>query len=133
RNLPRRTGGKPRPGRRRARAPFASSRFIVVHKLTRQLRTGEGEPELLGAPGMTIRESRGKTSDPRKPPVLEKAETQKFNGYDRPHADLREFIAPPQPPDEVVRIGGADWKLEMGTLAEIVNHARAEPPAILFE
>src|SRR5207244_5885622 len=34
---------------------------------------------------------------------------------------------------EVARIKGADWKLEMGTLAEIVNHARPEPPAILFE
>ena len=32
-----------------------------------------------------------------------------------------------------MRIKGADWKLEMGTLAEIVNHARPEPPAILFE
>ena len=35
--------------------------------------------------------------------------------------------------DEIVRIKGADWKLEMGTLAEIVNHARTEPPAILFD
>src|SRR5215468_9062067 len=82
---------------------------------------------------MTIRGSRGKTSEPRRPSVLEKAQTQKFNAYDRPHADLREFIARAEAADEVVRIGGADWKLEMGTLAEIVNHARAEPPAILFE
>ena len=65
--------------------------------------------------------------------MLEKAQTEKFNAYDRPHADLREFIARADAADEVVRIGGADWKLEMGTLAEIVNHARAEPPAILFE
>src|SRR6202051_3818124 len=34
---------------------------------------------------------------------------------------------------EIVRIRGADWKLEMGTLAEIVYHTRPEPPAILFE
>jgi len=52
--------------------------------------------------------------------MLEKAQTEKF-------------IARADAADEVVRIGGADWKLEMGTLAEIVNHARAEPPAILFE
>src|SRR5262249_41079888 len=30
-------------------------------------------------------------------------------------------------------IRGADWKLEIGTLAEIIYHARPEPPAILFE
>jgi UbiD family decarboxylase len=65
--------------------------------------------------------------------VLEKAQSQTFNAYDRPHADLREFIARAEAASEIVRIGGADWKLEMGTLAEIVNHARPEPPAILFE
>jgi UbiD family decarboxylase len=68
-------------------------------------------------------------------PVLEKANAQaaSFNAYDRPHDDLREFIARAERADEIVRIKGADWKLEMGTLAEIVNHARPEPPAILFE
>jgi hypothetical protein len=65
--------------------------------------------------------------------VLEKAQPQTFNAYDRPHDDLREFIARAERADEIVRIKGADWKLEMGTLAEIVNHARPEPPAILFE
>ena len=39
----------------------------------------------------------------------------------------------PSSAGEIARIKGADWKLEMGTLAEIVNHARPEPPAILFE
>jgi len=33
---------------------------------------------------------------------------------------------------ELLRIKGADWKLEMGTLAEIVYRQEA-PPAILFE
>ena len=34
---------------------------------------------------------------------------------------------------ELLRIDGADWDLEIGTLAEIVCHARPEPPAVLFE
>jgi UbiD family decarboxylase len=67
--------------------------------------------------------------------VLEKTANQanSFNAYDRPHDDVREFIARAERANEIVRIKGADWKLEMGTLAEIVNHARPEPPAILFE
>jgi 4-hydroxy-3-polyprenylbenzoate decarboxylase len=66
--------------------------------------------------------------------MLDKFESsQRFNAYDRPHEDLREFIARAQDAGEVVRIRGADWRLEIGTLTEIVNHARAEPPAILFE
>jgi UbiD family decarboxylase len=65
--------------------------------------------------------------------VLEKNETQRFNAFDRPHADLREFIARADAAGEVLRVPGADWKLEMGTLAEIVAHAGPEPPALLFE
>jgi UbiD family decarboxylase len=65
--------------------------------------------------------------------VLEKSGAQRFNAYDRPHADLREFIARAERAGELTRIKGADWNLEMGTLAEIVYHARPEPPAILFE
>ena len=66
--------------------------------------------------------------------MLEKqAQTARFNAYNRPHEDLREFIKRAEQAGEIVRIKGADWKLEMGTLAEIVNHARPEPPAILFE
>jgi UbiD family decarboxylase len=53
--------------------------------------------------------------------------------YDRPHKDLRELIARAEPEGEIVRASGADWDLEMGALAEIVNHKRAEAPAILFE
>src|SRR5262249_56157683 len=56
-----------------------------------------------------------------------------FNAYDRAHDDVREFIARAERAGEIVRIKGADWKLEMGTLAEIVNHSRPESPAILFE
>ena len=66
-------------------------------------------------------------------PCWKKSQAQSFNAYDRPHDDLREFIARAERAGEIVRIKGADWKLEMGTLAEIVNHARPEPPAILFE
>jgi UbiD family decarboxylase len=65
--------------------------------------------------------------------VLEKSQAQRFNAYDRPHQDLREFIARVEQAGELARIKGADWNLEMGTLAEIVAHARPEPPAILFE
>jgi 4-hydroxy-3-polyprenylbenzoate decarboxylase len=68
--------------------------------------------------------------------VLERAQASdatRFNEYDRPHQDLREFISRAERAGEIVRIKGADWKLEMGTLAELVNHARPEPPAILFE
>src|SRR4030095_14019161 len=68
--------------------------------------------------------------------VLEKAQgpqAQSFNAYDRPHCDLREFIARAERANEIVRIKGADWTLERGTLARTVTHARPEPPAILFE
>src|SRR3954452_19105617 len=65
--------------------------------------------------------------------VLEKGKPQRFNAYNHPHEDLREFIKRAEEAGEIVRIKGADWKLEMGTLAEIVSHARPEPPAILFE
>jgi UbiD family decarboxylase len=65
--------------------------------------------------------------------MLEKATSPTYNAYDRPHADLREFIARAEDAAELVRIKDAHWDLEMGTLAEIVYHARPEPPAILFE
>jgi UbiD family decarboxylase len=68
--------------------------------------------------------------------VLERtqaSDSAKFNEYDRPHRDLRDFISRAERAGEIVRIKGADWKLEMGTLVELVNHARPEPPAILFE
>ena len=41
----------------------------------------------------------------------------------RPHADLREAIERIERAGELQRIQGADWKLEMGTLAEIVYRA----------
>jgi len=50
-----------------------------------------------------------------------------------PHADLREFIERCEAAGELVRMKGVHWNLEMGALAEIVNHKRAEAPAILFE
>src|SRR5262249_14392353 len=65
--------------------------------------------------------------------MLAPGETRRFNAYDRPHADLREFLARVESAGELMRIKGADWKLEMGTLAEIVYHQRPEPPALLFE
>ena len=55
-----------------------------------------------------------------------------WNEYDRPHADLREAIERLERAGELRRIRGADWKLEMGALAEIV-YREAAPPALLFE
>ena len=65
--------------------------------------------------------------------MLEKGQPQRFNAYNSPHEDLREFIKRAEEAGEIVRIKGADPHLEMGTLGEIVNHARPEPPALLFE
>jgi 4-hydroxy-3-polyprenylbenzoate decarboxylase len=55
-----------------------------------------------------------------------------WNAYDRPHADLREAIERFERAGELKRVRGADWKLEMGTLAELV-YRRPNPPALLFE
>jgi 4-hydroxy-3-polyprenylbenzoate decarboxylase len=55
-----------------------------------------------------------------------------WNVYDRAHADLREAIQRFEDAGELLRIRGASWKLEMGTLAEIVYRGET-PPAILFE
>src|SRR5499425_3871890 len=65
--------------------------------------------------------------------MLDATKPARYNAYDRPHEDVREFITRAEHQGELLRIPGADWNLEMGTLAEIVNHARREPPAILFE
>ena len=63
--------------------------------------------------------------------MLEKGQQQRFNAYNSPHEDLREFIKRAEEAGEIVRIKGADPHLEMGTLGEIVNHARPEAPALL--
>ncbi len=55
-----------------------------------------------------------------------------WNEYDRPHTDLREFLARIERAGELLRVPGVDWNLEMGTLAEAVNE-RANAPAVLFE
>src|SRR3974390_2562674 len=55
-----------------------------------------------------------------------------WNDYDSPHADLREFVSRIERAGELLRIPGAHWNLEMGTLAGSVNE-RANAPAILFE
>src|SRR6516165_10799032 len=65
--------------------------------------------------------------------VLDPAKPRSYNVYDRAHADLREFIERTRAADELLLIKGANWNLEIGALAEIVNHAKSEPPAILFE
>jgi len=55
-----------------------------------------------------------------------------WNGYDRPHQDLREFLSRIERAGELLKIPGAHWHLEMGTLAESVNE-RPDAPAVLFE
>ncbi len=48
--------------------------------------------------------------------------------------DLRDFIERCDRMGELVRIKGADWNLEIGTLAEIIYQTKRDnPPAILFE
>ncbi len=47
--------------------------------------------------------------------------------------DLRDFLAQADAAGELLRIDGVDWNLEMGGVAEIVNHARSEAPAVLFD
>jgi UbiD family decarboxylase len=65
--------------------------------------------------------------------MLDKASSRNYNAYDRPHDDLREFLDRADKAGELLRVKGAHWDLEIGTLAEIICHARSEPPAILFE
>ena len=48
--------------------------------------------------------------------------------YDLPHRDLREFLERAESIGEVTRVKGANWDLELGALAEIVNHKRSEAP-----
>ncbi len=55
-----------------------------------------------------------------------------WNEYDRPHRDLREFLSRIERAGELLRVPGAHWNLEMGTLAESVNE-RPDAPAVLFE
>ena len=62
------------------------------------------------------------------------ARAAKYNEYDGPHADLRELIGRLERAGELLRVRGADWNLEMGTLAESVYQgAKDNPPALLFE
>src|SRR5215813_10891851 len=65
--------------------------------------------------------------------MLDTTKRERYNDYEAPHADLREFVARADTAGELMRVPGASPELEMGTLAEIVYHARPEPPAILFE
>src|SRR4030088_996510 len=65
--------------------------------------------------------------------MLDVTKPQAYNAYDAPHADIREFLARIEAAGELLRVPGAHWDLEMGTLAEIVYHTGPEPPAILFE
>jgi UbiD family decarboxylase len=64
--------------------------------------------------------------------MLDATKRQKYNAYDGPHADLREFLARIEAAGELLHIPGAHWDLEIGTLAEIVSHTKPEPPAMLF-
>src|ERR1700741_3762818 len=65
--------------------------------------------------------------------MLGSGKNPSFNIYDRPHEDLREFIVRAEQAGGLARIQGPGWNLEIAALAEIVCHARPEPPALLFE
>lgn len=57
-----------------------------------------------------------------------------YNEYDRPHADVREFLARIERAGELLHVSNADCNLEMGTLAEAVNQGgKSHPPALLFD
>ena len=57
-----------------------------------------------------------------------------YGEYDRPHEDLREWIERAESLGELMRVDGVDWNLEMGSVAEMIYHAKPDnPPAILFE
>jgi UbiD family decarboxylase len=66
-------------------------------------------------------------------PVKEPSRFKLWNDYDSPHSDLREFMDRAERAGELLRIPGADWNLDMGTLAEIVNQRQSSAPAILFD
>jgi 4-hydroxy-3-polyprenylbenzoate decarboxylase len=61
------------------------------------------------------------------------ASAARFNVYDRPHEDLREFLRRVEAAGELLRVDGADWDLEVGALTDIVYHAKPGPPAMLFD
>ena len=42
--------------------------------------------------------------------MLDTTKPQRYNAYDRPHDDMREFIARAEEQGELLRIPGADWE-----------------------
>ena len=51
-----------------------------------------------------------------------------------PHVDLRGFLERASTVlGQLLRVDGVAWDLEMGAVAEIVNHAKSEAPAVLFD
>ncbi len=60
--------------------------------------------------------------------------TTDYGAYPAPHENLREWIARVEDSGELMRIEGVDWNLEMGSVAEMIYHAKPDnPPALLFE
>ena len=60
--------------------------------------------------------------------------TSGYGAFKAPHEDLREWIERVEGIGELLRVDGADWNLEMGSIAEMIYHAKPDnPPAILFE
>ena len=57
-----------------------------------------------------------------------------YGDYAKPHEDLREWMERCEGLGELMRVDGVDWNLEMGSVAEMIYHAKPDnPPAILFE
>ena len=57
-----------------------------------------------------------------------------YGTFDAPHEDLRDWLERVDGIGELLRVEGVDWNLEMGSVAEMIYHAKPDnPPAILFE
>ena len=57
-----------------------------------------------------------------------------YGAFDAPHEDLRDWLERIEGMGELLRVEGVDWNLEMGSVAEMIYHAKPDnPPAILFE
>jgi UbiD family decarboxylase len=63
-----------------------------------------------------------------------KASGSGFKEYDAPHQDLREWLDRTEGFNELLKVDGAEWNLEIGAIAEMVYHETPDnPPAIMFD
>jgi 4-hydroxy-3-polyprenylbenzoate decarboxylase len=66
--------------------------------------------------------------------LLEKVEPIVEGNLPRPYEDVRQWLDLVESMGELKRINGADWNLEIGTLAELIYRERSGTiPALLFD